>query len=356
MTSRAAMTSRASLGRPHWAAALFAALLMVATFLPRLAAAQITDLDNVLEAGIDDAALLTNAYLAPATAGFGAGLNTGWAGAARPLKRYGLSVRVGAALAAVPSGDQSFTVAQDANGDFRLEDDVLQTVTIGNPGIGSSPTVGGDEGEPTYRLVLPDGLGEIDMPEGTGIPYAPAPIVQASVGIGFGTELMVRFVPQIEAVDEYGSINLLGLGAKYDLSYGVLKKLPFNLTLMGNYTSLDIEAELDEGRQLEWANTAWSLNMLAGKTLSVLSVYAGGGIESSSSDVAFKGTYDVTVETDQGPVIRQISDPIDLSFDGRNTLRGVAGVRLRLTPLALYAEGTLAEYSSVTAGIGLSFR
>jgi hypothetical protein len=299
-----------------------------------------------LQAGLDDAALLTNAYLAPAAAGFGAGLNTGWVGAARPLKRFGFSVRVGAALAAIPGGDQRFTVS-DAD---------LELVTLANPGIGSSPTVGGGDGDATYVLDLPGGLGQVEMPQGTGLPYAPAPVVQGSVGIGFGTELMVRFVPQIDAIDEYGSVDLLGFGAKYDLSDALLKKLPINLTLMANYTSLDIEANLDEGQQLEWSNTAWSLNVLAGKTFSVLSLYAGGGLESSSSDVAFKGTYDVTVETPQGPRTEQLTDPFDLSFDGRNTLRGVAGLRLRLTPLALYAEGTLATYSSLTVGAGLSFR
>ncbi|NBB73666.1 MAG: hypothetical protein GVY35_08315 [Bacteroidetes bacterium] len=336
----------------------FAALaLLLSGVLAQPAAAQIDEVDDLLSGGIEDAGTLINAYLAPGVTGFGAGLNTGWAGAAKPHGVLGFHLRIGATLSRVPNDDRVFSLAA---GD-------LTTLTLANPEIGNSPTIAGDDAVPTYQLQTPSGSA-IDMPEGTGFAFAPTPVVEAGVGLVRDTEIMLRLVPPADIGDDYGQISLFGIGAKHGVNQwlpgGAL--LPVDLTVMAHYTRFGLDADLDENgpdpdaglddngdQSLEWDTNAWAVTALVGKSLPVLSVFAGLGVETSATDVALKGTYDI--ENEQG-IPSSVEDPLTVAFDRNTSLRALAGARLRLGFFALYLEGTLANYSSVTAGVGLSFR
>ena len=320
--------------------------LLLGSALVQPAAAQIDEVDDLLNGGIEDAGTLINAYLAPGVTGFGAGLNTGWTGAAQPHGVLGFHLRVGAALSRVPSSDRVFSLAA---GD-------LETLTIGNPEIDSSPTVAGDDDVPTYQLRTPSGA-SINMPEGTGFAFAPTPVVEAGVGLIRDTEVMLRLVPPLDVGDEYGQISLFGVGVKHGINQwlpgGAL--LPVDLSVTTHYTRLDLDADLDEdrGQSLEWDTGAWAVTALVGKSLPVLSVFAGVGVETSATEIALKGTY--AIENAQG-IPLSVEDPLTVEFDRNTSLRALGGARLRLGFFALYLEGTLANYSSVTAGVGLSFR
>jgi hypothetical protein len=124
---------------------------------------------------------------------------------------------------------------------------------------------------------------------------------------------------------------------------------------MLNYTRFDLDGNLNETntQTLEWDTGAWAITGLVGKSLPVLSVYAGVGIESSTTEIALKGTYEI--EDEQG-VSTSVEDPLTVDFGSNTSLRALGGARLRLGFFALYVEGTLANYASVTAGVGLSFR
>ncbi len=332
-------------------------LLAVALLAPRVAAAQINSLDDIVRGGVEDARLLTNAYLDPGVDGFGAGLNTGWAGSARPHKLLGFHVRAGLTVVSIPGGDQAFSVTEDDFSILEFDDGAVPA---------SSPTVGGDDDAVPYRFVIPglqSGFGSpqdpIVMPQGTGISYVPAPMLEAGVGLIRDTEVMVRLVPTIN-VRDYGDIGLFGAGLKHGLNQWIPAGgvLPVDLSVMAHYTRLNVTANLSEGgeRQLDWTSNAFAVNVLAGKTVSVLSVYGGLGYERATTDVAFKGTYKLEVDTPQGTETRNVEDPFAVDFTGANNVRALAGLRLRLAVLALYVEGTLANYPSVMAGVGLSFR
>lgn len=324
----------------------FAILLVLLGVTAQPAAAQIDDVDDLIRGGTNDASTLLTAYLEPGVTGFGTGLNTGWAGAAKPHGTLGFHLRIGATLSHVPSGDQAFALAA---GD-------LERLTIDNPEIGSSPTIAGDSDGPTYTLRLPSGS-TITMPEGTGFPFAPTPVVEAGLGLIRDTEVMLRLVPPADIGDAYGTVELVGVGVKHGINQwlpgGAL--WPVDLTAMVHYTRFDLDATLDENtdQTLNWASNAWAASVLVGKSLPVVSVYGGLGLESSTTDVDLNGTY--TVENEFGGT-STVQDPIALRFDARTSLRALAGLRVRLGFFALYAEGTLAEYASVTVGAGLSFR
>jgi len=321
-------------------------LLFLAGGWIRPATAQVENVDDLLRGGTADARTLIDAYLAPGATGFGAGLNTGWTGAAKPHSVLGFHLRIGATLSRVPSGDRTFT----------LGDGDLESLTLVNGEIGSSPTVAGEEDTPTYRLRLPSGS-TITMPEGSGFSFAPTPVIEAGVGIVRDTEIMLRLVPTVEVVDDYGTVSLFGVGVKHGLNQWLPggAPLPVDVTAMVHYTRFDLNADLEESgnQRLEWGTGAWAITALVGKSLPVLSVYAGLGVETAATEVAMKGTYEI--ENDQG-IPATVEDPLTVSFDRNTSLRALGGARIRLGFIALYLEGTLANYSSLTAGLGLSIR
>lgn len=318
--------------------------MLIGTFQP--AAAQIEDVDDLLRGGTADANTLLNAYLGPGVTGFGTGLNTGWAGAAKPHGVLGFHLRVGATLSRVPSGDRTFALAA---GD-------LETLTLANPEIGNSPTIAGRSDTPTYRFQLPSG-GTITMPEGSGFSFTPIPVVEAGVGLIRDTEVMLRLVPSTGFGDEYGTVSLVGVGIKHGINQWLPGSavLPVDVSALVHYTHFDLNGTLDEAgdQTLEWDTGAWAITALVGKSLPVLSVYAGAGLETSATDIALKGTYQI--ENEQG-VPAAVDDPLTVAFDRHTALRALAGTRIRMGFFAFYLEGTLANYASVTAGVGLSFR
>jgi hypothetical protein len=321
------------------------ALWLLAATLQPAAAQSDDDVDDLLLGGTADASTLIDAYFSPGITGFGAGLNTGWAGTAQPHGALAVHLRAGASLSRVPSGDRTFTLAP---GD-------LEQLTIDNPAIGSSPTVAGEEDAPRYDLRLPSG-DVITMPEGSGFPFAPTPVVGVGVGVGRDTELMLRLIPAVDIAENDGTISLVGAGVKHGLNQWLSggAELPVDFSLMAHYARFNLDATLDEeaGHDLEWTTDAWAATALVGKSLPVLSVYGGVGVEASSTTIALKGTYEVE---DEDGGLTSIEDPLDLDFDRGALLRALAGLQVRLGVFALHVEGTLADYASVTAGVGLVF-
>lgn len=318
---------------------------LLAASLQPVAAQSDDDVDDLLLGGTADASTLIDAYFSPGITGFGAGLNTGWAGTAKPHGVLEFHLRVGASLSRVPSGDRAFTLTP---GD-------LERLTIDNPAIGSSPTIAGEDDAPRYDLRLPSG-DVITMPEGSGFPFAPTPVVGVGVGVGRDTELMLRLIPAVDIAENDGTISLVGAGAKHGLNQWLPggAQLPVDLSVMAHYARFNLDATLDEeaNHDLEWTTEAWAVTALVGKSLPVLSVYGGVGIEASSTTIALKGTYEVE---DEDGDLTSIEDPLDLDFDRGTLLRALAGLQVQLGVFALQIEGTLADYASVTAGVGLIF-
>ena len=113
--------------------------------------------------------------------------------------------RLRASVATVPSVEQMF----DAS-------------SIGLEGIsvsaGTSSTIAG-ENIRGQILTLPDNS-TLTLPSGTNLPYVPTPMVQANLGLFLGTDVTVRYVPEIDLQElgpidgfqDFGAIDLFGVG------------------------------------------------------------------------------------------------------------------------------------------------
>lgn len=349
--------------------------------------AQVGDVGSILQAGREDANILARSYLQPFGSGFGAALNTGWTNTAAPHKTLGFDLTVSTGLAIVPNSAKSFDVTELGLQQLELE---------GSDPI--SPTINGDAetGSLLAAYVDPDGSGglneqkilEFNMPEGSGFGYVPAPMIKAGVGVIKNTEIMIRYMPEYQ-VGDFGSFSLFGIGAKHGINQWLPggNVLPVDLSVMFGYTGMEVGAGLDitaqdviqdpnntenpyntshwEGQAINLNTDAWTINALVGKSLPIVSVYAGVGYEASTLNINTPGSYPTVVPNDDYQtdpnnnepfIVDSVDEPIDLAIEGDNGFRALAGFRFRFTIFHVSGSYTLSNYSSYNVGVGISFR
>jgi hypothetical protein len=366
----------------------FTLLLLISVFHVPDAEAQLEDSGDFISAGIDDANLLFKNYLEPFGKGFGAGLNSGWVQSAKShgVLGFNISFRLNASL--VPDVDQSFDVTSLA----------LQRLEYANDqgDLPITPTLSGSNHDGPRMIAqreinVPGGtetvtLADFNMPPGIGVAIVPAPVIQAGVGIIRDTELTLRYLPPVNMPFD-GSINLLGGSIKHGINQWIPggNLFPVDLSVMAGYTSLsmnvnmNIEPEVNQftrnpyenspetwdNQSLDFESSGFTAMLLAGKNLPIVAFYGGVGIESSTTSILTSGSYPVTVDDDpESPefdptrplVVQRYEDPIDLEYDGANSLRALIGMRLRLGIISINADYTLANYPIASVGLGISFR
>lgn len=343
--------------------------------------AQFDDLGEMLRSGVNDSNLLLESYLKPYSAGFGANLNSGWNNTARPYKKFGFDLRVNAAASLVPAADELFNVSE-------LNFQQLEVIS-GN----ATPTIAGPDNGTRARLGQTftnpqtdnqEELYSFDMPQGTGFPFVPAPMVQLTVGIPFDTDVSLRAVPSIDIPNVDGTIDLFGVGLKHGLNQwipgGAL--LPVDLSAQVGFTqlSMNVGVEVDpqvdgdtrndfndsnwDDQDIELKSSGYVMNVLVGKTLPIISIYGGLGLQSSNMIIKTNGAYPITVANDEydgqsdtrTKAVDEIVDPVDLDIAGENNFQALAGFRVRLGFIAVSGSYTLSKYPVANVGVGISFR
>jgi len=362
---------------------LLPAILMSLLFSYSSVKAQVDDVGELLRSGINDSNLLLENYLDPYLNGFGANLNTGWNNSARPYKKFGFDIRVNAAFSIIPESDEFFNISE-------LETQ-FQEIEVLNDAILTPTVAGGSENRAIIgRTYINPSNGQqeelfsFEMPDGTGFGYAPSPMIQATVGLIKDTDVSLRLVPAVSLPEVDGKASLFGFGAKHGLNQWIPggSLLPVDLSVQFGYTkfNFDIATEVDpeSGSDIynqydasEWDNqevaiesSGYTANLLVGKSLPILSVFAGLGFQSSTSDVSASGSYPITVPNEEyngttrteTKAVEAITDPINISVDGSNSVHALVGFRLRLSIIAISGSYTISNYPVANVGVGLSFR
>ena len=359
-------------------ASLTVALILVALFSqPKNAHGQLGDVGDFLKGGVQDGQLLFEEYLKPFGDGFGAGLNSGWVDRANAHGFLGFHVKINTAVAIVPDANRSFDVTE-------LDFGTINSIQ-GGP---VTPTFSGSSSTDVRLGYEVEGLQLADfrVPPGTGQRFIATPMIQAGVGIFNDTEVIARFIPPFKFLD-YGEIYLYGLGVQHELNQwipgGAL--LPVTLSVMAGYTAFGSSASLNsrpddydpnndlieeglggpdhavwDGQEVSLNTDAFTVNLLVGKSLPIISVYGGVGFETSTTSIDVDGRFPffVLVQEDGEPrrKLTSLDDPIDISIDGANNLRALAGVRISLPLITFNVDYTLADYPMISAGLGISLR
>jgi hypothetical protein len=280
---------------------------------------------------------------------------------------------------------------------FNLDD---LTFNTGDPNIqvsasGSTPTAAGESKTgPTVTYTYDDGvLPAVDiisysMPKGTGVYYFPSPMIQAGVGLPKGTEIMGRYMPQTKFGLKGGTkAGLWGIGLKHSISQWIpgLSRVPiFDMSLMGAYSRLTLNSGLSvdpsmigstdnttaavtfDNQSLDMMVQGYTINLLLSADLRIVCFYGGAGISSSKTMLKLDGYYPSPVtdilDADFGTVTDDsaLKNPIDIEIettDGSVTKpRLNVGARLKFAVITFHVDYTYANYSLITAGLGVSLR
>ena len=322
--------------------------------------AQLFDgIENILLTSTEDARILAEGYTAPIGKTLTYALNSGWATSAKTHKKLGFGLTIGGAAPFVPDVDQVFTPTGLTS--LSVPSGSLSTV-FGKGGdqelnFSFSESVLGNEIEYEGKLSFPGGLKD-ELPLGT----VPAPIVQASVGVVFDTDLLFRFIPTMEM--QGSTFSLTGFGLKHNIMqyFGPLDKLPLNVSLLAAISKASFEYDLSDStfggnstnRKMTFEADTFTIQALASIDLPIISAFAGLGYNAGDSQFNVSGDYSIDYGiTGIGP--RILKDPISIASDASGVM-GIVGARLNLLFLKIFANYTIQEYNTLTAGISFNFR
>jgi hypothetical protein len=350
-----------------------------------------SQLDNVsfLKGGPADAQALFQEYLTPFANIFGADLNAGWYNSAKPHKLGGFDLTVTLNTAWAPPTARTFdagllklsseaTLVNSAAGD-KISPTIAGKLTADRPTLQYTKVVGG----------IPVKYAEFVLPKGVGVNMIPLPMGQLTIGLPFGTDVSVRYLPTLP-LGKAGNIGLWGVGGRHSIIQHIpaLKRLPIlDITAQGGYTKLTTtaninynpaslsstavpvinettDANLFADQKLEMIASAWTVNLIFSETLPIISFYQGIGFSSSTVDLGLNGYYPfpsiATSGANAGKAVVTNADvkkdPLQFEMNNNKDLRLNAGLRLKLGVLTIQFDYTKANYSVFTTGLGISFR
>lgn len=332
------------------------------TFTLTTASAQLLGgIENILLTSTEDARVLAEGYTAPIGKTLTYALNSGWATSAKTHKKLGFGLTIGAAVPYVPDADLVFTPTG---------------LTSLNVPSGSLPTVFGEGGDQELNFAFTESVlgneidyaGKLSFPGGLKdeLPFGtlPAPIIQASVGAVFDTDVLVRFVPTIDIEDS--SFKLFGFGLKHNIMqyFGPLDKLPLNVSVLAAMSKASLEYDLSDStfggnsdnRNMTFEADTFTIQALASLDFPVVSVFGALGYNSGNSQFDVSGDYSIDYELQGLPTIsRVLKDPISIESDATGVM-GLIGARLNLLFMKIYSNYTIQEYNTLNFGISLNFR
>jgi hypothetical protein len=139
-----------------------------------------------------------------------------------------------------------------------------------------------------------------------------------------------------------------------------IKMLPFDLSVLVAFTNIQGETGMADPtfppapgdtrpQVMDYDMDAWVFQALISKKLAIFTFHGGIGYNTIATSADVTGSYTI-------PGIQQpVSDPVSLRFKN-NSMRLSGGIRFNLGPIYLNGEYILQEYSTVSAGLGVSIR
>lgn len=329
------------------------------------------NLESILLAA-GDANQLINHYIEPALKGLTYSANGGWYNTAETHQKFGFDIAIGGNVALVPDEDQTFL--------FNPSDYTFLSTTTQNSQ--NLPTVLGQDGNSNIidvRVPIGDGtfkVASFEMPGGVleDLPASavPAPLIQVALGLPTKTDVKLRFVPNLN-YDDRVDASLFGIGLQHDISQYIptMEESPLSLSVFGSFTTTKTEYELinalgannvtvTNGVAAFKLNT-WTAQAIGGVNLKVVNFYAGAGYSSGNSSIQLLGDYVLSYDIEDeagntiGSVSESLNDPLDLTAN-TGGVRGTVGMRINLSVFKIFADYTLQEYNTITAGIAVSIR
>jgi hypothetical protein len=300
-------------------------------------------------------------YVNPIFNGFSADLNSGFYHSADLHGVLGFDVGLKVGLAPTTDADKKY--------DFQMPDQI----NFKNPQTGTTilliaerdydlviknvPTVVGDKNgvdvvvnmkstSPYFAVPGLQGKKLITIPGGFNLPAVPLLMPQVAIGLPFGLEVMVRYIPTVSATDA-GKFNCMGFGLRYNVDQWV-PMLPLDIAVHFMTQKMNFKSKDDKDI---FNATGIAYGIEASKKLLFLTVYGGIQLEKATFTLSqIDGKFTTPDGTETPFTIPE------MTFEGKNKSRATLGVRLLLLIVNIHAEYSFAKTPVAAIGVGISFR
>jgi len=169
------------------------------------------------------------------------------------------------------------------------------------------------------------------------------PMALPQVSFSFmGTEVMFRYLPEIQLGNKDDKLSLFGIGVQHSVSR-YIPLIPVDVAVQILYSKLEI-TNLVTSKNL-------AFNAHASKTFGILTPYFGLQYESSSLDLTYKTNADVINENQTSLGNQNIT----VSLDGDNTFRTTLGAALKLAVIVINADVNVGSQTTFTGGLSFEF-
>jgi hypothetical protein len=352
------------------------AAVIAGTFLSSFVAySQLENIDFFRSAPTD-ALKLIEAYITPWANAFGTGLNGSWYNTAKPHELGGFDINLGFNMGIVPESATMYDISSLG---------LSSSLT----GSGNAPTIAGPETDGPEMTYSQGGvtLASFNLPRGTNWRFVPAPMFQAGIGLPFGTDLKLRYIPRIPVQE--ADLQLWGVGIMHSIMQYIPgnEMLPIDASILAGYTRLNLNVPFElqpdpsvsqnysasinpdtyfNDQNMRTSFEALNISAIGSVNLSVISFYAGLGYSRTRTLVDLTGHYPlpVLVTPSAGAPYAEYNDDgikSDADFeklDIRNFsgLRANVGFRIKLAIFTFNADYTRAQYNVLSAGLGMTFR
>ncbi len=313
------------------------------------------DPTELIKGAQSDINYLAEGYLEPFGNSLATGLNNNWYQTAKTHKTGRFDLMFYTSLVFVPSADQTFTINNSE----------LQQLELTSGISASAPTVFGED-SPGPGLRFKDDPNQNEAfrtPAGIGFGAMPLLMAQANIGVFKNTDLTIRYIPEsgVPLLDG-GQIGLFGVGVKHDVLQWIPgdKVMPIDLSVFLGYTSLTFTQALDDGsgnpgQELVLNSRGFTGRAIVSKKFLFFTPYLGVGFNGGGTDIQINGTYEYEQNSPAGPIISSITDPVNITANDAGGFVANVGFQLKfLWVMAFTVDYTLATYSALNAGLGLS--
>lgn len=310
-------------------------------------------LNNLLNAGLDDAKVFAVDYLKPATEGLSYALNQGWFNNAKSNKKYKLELSIIGNTSFIKDDKKSFQMNINKYENIRFTDNsqtknVATALGNNDPSINviisyQDPVLGSQEVE----MELPSGIGA------ENINLIPTAFLQGSFTVFKGTQIKARFFPKTKT-DEV-EIGLYGFALQQEFTAWLSEKNKFPLAVSGliAFNHLEGEYELENiqfvngnDQKVQTKTNSQLYQLIVGTKLNIINFHLAYGYLNASSNTNLLGTYRVLFSED-------FVNPISIDSSDKGQLLTV-GTNLKLGFFSISAAYSIAEFNSATLGLNFT--
>ncbi len=327
-------------------------LLIIATlFLSfHTTRAQFLDPEPYIVDATEDMNYLAGGYLSPLGKALISFMNNGWYHSADPMTPGSFYISITPTLIRIP----------DEQDQFLIENSKLQELELANGfETALSPTAfGASDGGPELRSK--NSGYTFQAPGGLESDYLPGAGVNLAVGLPLGSAIHARVLPRIKfSIGDEQEMELAswGFGGMHSLSqYFVGEESTFDLSVFAAYSHFNVFLPLNSGddHQVELNTNGFNARGIVSNTyFGWLTPYVGVGINSGTSQIDVKGTFEYNTLLGS----ESVTDPVSVSTETSGQFTANLGIHtLIFKVISFDINYTFSDYNALTAGIGAQIK